>query len=620
MFSRPHCLIAGAALAWLASSCTVVSSPPPRSPSGEPPPAAAQPPQDYPDEYPPEQHPDEPRHREPAAEAPREPIARNEPPPPPRRRDHRTPTEPVSDAPPPQRRNRYVPVRGKRPAAEFQIEPTAGPVGTTVTIYGDYRRAMRAGNVQVGFEGVRRPAKPLYVATDRLTVVVPNGARTGAVQVQAGRRELWRGSFAVTGRDQDLFIPIDEGNGLLGAVYKLPANTKKLPNFDNLGTPHATIVVPALHVAPRRFETGFPGLDASGEPLLEWFGIRFVGQIDVPTTSRYGFRLNSDDGSRLYIDNQLVVENDGVHAPRAKEGGIDLTAGTHDIVVEYFQGPRFQIALELLWQREGGWVHVPAEALSRHTGYDCSSEPEIMCCQGNSAACRSCKRNAREVVREWRRTCQGGGPPGAGNPSPGNPGPGNPGTIDCASKPERVCCQGQAAQCVQCRQQARAERTEWQQQCRGRRPGAGNPSRGNPGTVDCASPPQRMCCQAQTAQCGRCRQQAAAERAEWQQQCGGARPGAGNPGAVDCSSKPERVCCQGQAAQCVQCRRQARAERAAWQQQCVSTQPVEEGADDVDCSEPPRAACCKALTPRCRDCQRQARAARAQWERQCRRR
>jgi hypothetical protein len=61
----------------------------------------------------------------------------------------------------------------------------------------------------------------------------------------------------------------------------------------------------------------------------------------------YKFRLLSDDGSKLYIDSILIIDNDGTHAPKSITGEIYLSPGTYPIRVDYFQGPKMQIALQL---------------------------------------------------------------------------------------------------------------------------------------------------------------------------------------------------------------------------------------------------------------------------------
>jgi len=54
-------------------------------------------------------------------------------------------------------------------------------------------------------------------------------------------------------------------------------------------------------------------------------------------TGPYDFFTNSDEGSRLYIGNILVVDNDGLHPARERAGRIGLKAGLHTIRVEYFE-------------------------------------------------------------------------------------------------------------------------------------------------------------------------------------------------------------------------------------------------------------------------------------------
>lgn len=66
------------------------------------------------------------------------------------------------------------------------------------------------------------------------------------------------------------------------------------------------------------------------------FALRFTGMISVPATGTYTFATNSDDGSRLYINDKLVVDNDGLHGMVEKSGKVDLGAGMHKIVVTYF--------------------------------------------------------------------------------------------------------------------------------------------------------------------------------------------------------------------------------------------------------------------------------------------
>ena len=46
----------------------------------------------------------------------------------------------------------------------------------------------------------------------------------------------------------------------------------------------------------------------------------------------------SDDGSMLYVDGKLVVNNDGIHAPQTRTGKAKLKKGVHAVVLGFFQG------------------------------------------------------------------------------------------------------------------------------------------------------------------------------------------------------------------------------------------------------------------------------------------
>ena len=57
----------------------------------------------------------------------------------------------------------------------------------------------------------------------------------------------------------------------------------------------------------------------------------------------YEFRLGSDDGSLLYIDDELIIDNDGGHSFASVTGSVDLEEGYHSLRLEYFQGPVMEV-------------------------------------------------------------------------------------------------------------------------------------------------------------------------------------------------------------------------------------------------------------------------------------
>jgi hypothetical protein len=62
-----------------------------------------------------------------------------------------------------------------------------------------------------------------------------------------------------------------------------------------------------------------------------------TGGLNVLTPGEYAFDLSSDDGSRLLIDNQIVVDFDDEHPFGKTYGFIDLSAGLHSIQVLQFE-------------------------------------------------------------------------------------------------------------------------------------------------------------------------------------------------------------------------------------------------------------------------------------------
>jgi len=97
----------------------------------------------------------------------------------------------------------------------------------------------------------------------------------------------------------------------------------------------------------------------------ERFGLRFTGYIDIPQEGLYTFSTASDDGSKLYIGDTEVVDNDGLHSHSESLGEIALAPGRHAITVLYFQGP-VDKSLEVLYEGPGvDRQPVPGSALWR---------------------------------------------------------------------------------------------------------------------------------------------------------------------------------------------------------------------------------------------------------------
>lgn len=131
-------------------------------------------------------------------------------------------------------------------------------------------------------------------------------------------------------------------SGLRGDIYYLRQGTETLEGLARL-RPQGSIYTTSLNVPPQDFLIGFPGITRR----FEWFAIDYSGKFWIETPGLYRFRLISDDGAMLYIDGQLIVDNDGIHSTIVRLGSIRLAGGMHAIRVPYFQGPGDTVALML---------------------------------------------------------------------------------------------------------------------------------------------------------------------------------------------------------------------------------------------------------------------------------
>jgi alpha-L-fucosidase len=105
--------------------------------------------------------------------------------------------------------------------------------------------------------------------------------------------------------------------------------------------------------------------DLSPRDEEDRFGFRYTGYVAIPRTGVYRFFTESDDGSRLYIGDRLVVDNDGLHGMRERSGLVALAAGLHPITVDFFDAGGAD-GLVVSWQGPDlAKQRLPATALRR---------------------------------------------------------------------------------------------------------------------------------------------------------------------------------------------------------------------------------------------------------------
>jgi hypothetical protein len=70
----------------------------------------------------------------------------------------------------------------------------------------------------------------------------------------------------------------------------------------------------------------------------DYFNFEFNGYLNLPSTGDYTFKTTSNDGSRLLIDDSLMVDNNGKHDDITVTGyPVRLASGIHAIKLQYFE-------------------------------------------------------------------------------------------------------------------------------------------------------------------------------------------------------------------------------------------------------------------------------------------
>ncbi len=94
------------------------------------------------------------------------------------------------------------------------------------------------------------------------------------------------------------------------------------------------------------------------------FGFAFDTRLYVPEDGLYRFFTDSDDGSQLWIDGRLLVDNDGLHGANLLMGRAPLAKGWHELRLLYFEADG-SASLNVAWQPPGGQKEdIPAENLT----------------------------------------------------------------------------------------------------------------------------------------------------------------------------------------------------------------------------------------------------------------
>jgi len=138
---------------------------------------------------------------------------------------------------------------------------------------------------------------------------------------------------------------VGKAAGLSANIYE--GSWDKLPDFSKM-TPAKTLTVSDLSL--------------NEVPNKEDFAVMYEGGLMIAVAGVYTLHLRSDDGTRLILDGQLVIDNDGLHGMIDKSVSLALKTGSHPLKMEFFQkkgGVGLEFWLEDAFGKrvEAKWVH-----------------------------------------------------------------------------------------------------------------------------------------------------------------------------------------------------------------------------------------------------------------------
>ncbi len=149
-------------------------------------------------------------------------------------------------------------------------------------------------------------------------------------------------------------IAIGSGTGLRGNYWSSRSYTNGFG-----GAPTLSRVDPTIDFS---LGTGSPG----GGVSSDLFMVRWSGQVQALGDDTYTFNTISDDGVRLWVNNQKLVDNWATHPPTTNAGSIALVGtNKYDVLMEYFENTGGSTA-KLYWTNASGaivWGAVPQSQL-----------------------------------------------------------------------------------------------------------------------------------------------------------------------------------------------------------------------------------------------------------------
>lgn len=145
--------------------------------------------------------------------------------------------------------------------------------------------------------------------------------------------------------------------GLLAQFFDYTTGLSVIPDLSGRT---ADVTRTDAQIAYASVSTAWSGLPTT---MVDTFASRHSGWLKIDTAGSYTLFVSSDDGSRVYLDSALLINNDGLHGMQERSATVTLAAGYHHLRVEFFENGG-GAGLELRWQGPGiAKQLVPASAL-----------------------------------------------------------------------------------------------------------------------------------------------------------------------------------------------------------------------------------------------------------------
>ncbi|NNE25317.1 MAG: DUF1080 domain-containing protein [Saprospiraceae bacterium] len=173
----------------------------------------------------------------------------------------------------------------------------------------------------------------------------------------------FEGEVAATSNESEAMISaeeLDENNLIPGAmtrVFSIPKGLAKMPGNLESKKPIMAGILPEFN--------NISGGDF--RELEDDFALISTGYIYNDKDQNIDFRIWSDDGSKLYLHGDLVIDNDGLHGTEMKQATVKLAKGYHAFKVEFFQGSGGKfLSLNYKPEDSNSWEVIPSEIISHH--------------------------------------------------------------------------------------------------------------------------------------------------------------------------------------------------------------------------------------------------------------